>query len=73
MNNKKVAGVWIDNNKAVIAKNHDGQNVSEFKIADSVKHEVQHGNSNENAAHNAEQTNKAKFFKEIEKNIISFL
>lgn len=30
-----------------------------------VKAEVQHGNSSENAANNAEQTNKAKYFKEI--------
>ena len=29
--------------------------------------DVQHGNSNENAANNVEQTNKVKFYKEIEK------
>ena len=67
MTNKKVAGVWIDHNKAVVTKNHDGQNISEFKNTDHVKHEIQHGNSNENAANNAAHTNKIKFFKEIEK------
>lgn len=69
MSNKKLAGIWIDNAKAVIAKNHDGSEVSEFELCDTVKHHVQHGNSNENAANNAEITNKNKFFKEIENKI----
>ena len=34
-----------------------------------MKAEVPYGNSNENAFHNAENTNKLKFYKEIEKAI----
>ena len=67
MSDKKLAGIWIDNNKAVVAKNHDAQNAFKFFLCSPVKLEVQYGKSNENAANNAEKTNKVKFFKEIEK------
>jgi len=67
MSEKKLAGVWIDNSKAIIAKNHDAQNAFKFFLCNPVKHEAQHGNSSENAANNAEKTTKNKFFKEIEK------
>ena len=65
MNNQKLAGLWIDTEKAIVAKNHDEQSASEFFLCNPVKHEIQHGNSNEHTGNNAEQTNKRKFFKEI--------
>lgn len=67
MKDKKLAGVWLDSDKAIVAKNHDGQEVSEFHVCGHFTHEKQHGNSNENAANNSEQTTKTKFFKEIDK------
>ncbi len=67
MSDKKVAGLWIDGRKAIVVTNHDGQDVTEFAVLDTVKAEVQKGNSSENAANNAEQSNKLKFYKEIEK------
>lgn len=66
MTNKKLAGLWIDNSRAIVAKNHDDQNAFKFFLCSPIKHEVQHGNSNENAAHNSENTTKKKFFREIE-------
>ncbi|TXF79172.1 hypothetical protein [Chryseobacterium sp.] len=66
MSDKKLAGLWLDQTKAVVVKNHDAQNAFKFFLCSPVKAVVQHGNSNENAGNNAEQTNKAKFFKEIE-------
>ncbi|MBW8360950.1 MAG: hypothetical protein K0M56_02045 [Kaistella sp.] len=66
MSDKKLAGLWLDQSKAVVVKNHDAQNAFKFFLCSPVKAVVQHGNSNENAGNNAEQTNKAKFFKEIE-------
>lgn len=68
---KKLAGLWIDNHKAIVVKNHDAQNAFKFFLCNPVKMEVQHGNSNENAANHAEQTNKRKFFKEIEHLLIN--
>lgn len=66
MSDKKLAGLWIDTHKAIVVKNHDAQNAFKFFLCSPVKAEVQHGNSNENAAHHAEHTNRMKFFKEIE-------
>lgn len=67
MTNKKLAGIWLDTEKAIIAKNHDGQETSEFSVCGTAKHEKQHGNSSENTANNSEITTKTKFFKEIDK------
>lgn len=67
MKDTKAAGVWIDSEKAILVKNHDGQQVTEFEVTDHFKHEKQHGNSSENAANNSEQTTKTKFFKDIDK------
>ncbi|AZA54309.1 hypothetical protein [Chryseobacterium sp. G0201] len=66
MSEKKLAGLWIDSEKAVVVKNHDAQNAFKFFLCNPVKAEIQHGNSSENAGNNAERTNKVKFFKEVE-------
>ncbi|SEW29960.1 hypothetical protein SAMN05421841_2107 [Chryseobacterium wanjuense] len=66
MSEKKLAGIWIDSEKAVVVKNHDAQNAFKFFLCSPVKAEIQHGNSSENAGNNAERTNKIKFFKEVE-------
>ena len=65
MSDKKLAGLWLDQNKAVVVKNHDAQNAFKFFLCSPAKAVIQHGNSSENAGNNAEQTNKAKYFKEI--------
>ncbi|WP_278380365.1 hypothetical protein [Chryseobacterium arthrosphaerae] len=66
MSDKKLAGIWIDTERAVVVKNHDAQHTFEFSLCKPVKAEIQHGNSSENAGNNAEITNRNKFFKEIE-------
>ncbi|MBU4537634.1 MAG: hypothetical protein L6264_06180 [Weeksellaceae bacterium] len=65
MTEKKLSGLWLDQNKAVVVKNHDAQNAFKFFLCSPLKATVQHGNSSEKAENNAEQTNKAKYFKEI--------
>ncbi|WPO84023.1 hypothetical protein SD427_06750 [Chryseobacterium sp. JJR-5R] len=71
MSDKKLAGLWMDTEKAIVVKNHDAQNAFKFFLCSPVKAEVQHGNSSENAGNNAERTNRAKFFKEIEHLLIN--
>jgi len=71
MSEKKLAGLWIDSEKAVVVKNHDAQNAFKFFLCSPVKAEIQHGNSSENAGNNAERTNKVKFFKEVEHLLIN--
>lgn len=65
MQNKKLAGVWLDQTQAFITKNHDGREVSEFHPVDSVTAVIQQGNSDEHTGNNAEITNRHKFFKNI--------
>lgn len=69
MSDKKLAGLWIDQTKAVVVKNHNDFEVTDWNVSDTLKADIQHGNSSENAANNAEKTNRVKFFKEIEKAI----
>ncbi len=71
MSDKRQAGVWMDNSKAIVAKNHGPQDAFKFFLCDPVTFHHQHGNSNENAAMNAEKTNKSKFFKSIEHLLIN--
>lgn len=66
MSEKKLAGIWMDSENATVVKNHDIESAYKFFVCDPVKRDVQHGNSNEKNANNAEQTNTAKFFKELE-------
>ncbi|UOU97931.1 hypothetical protein MUU74_15725 [Chryseobacterium daecheongense] len=66
MDNKKLAGIWIDTEKAIVAKNHDAQNAYKFFLCQPIKAEIQHEYSGENSKNNAERTNRIKFFKEIE-------
>lgn len=66
---KKVAGLWLDQRNAIVVKNHDGQNVSDFEVIETIKADTTGGDSSEHAFHNAENTNRRKYFKEIEKAI----
>lgn len=65
MQNKRIAGIWLDQTRAFVVKNHNGQEVTELQPADQVTAVIQQGNSNENTGNNAEITNKHKFFKNI--------
>ena len=66
MSDKKLAGIWMDSENAIVVKNHDIESAYKFFVCDPVKRDVQHGNSSEKNANNVEQTNTAKFFKDLE-------
>ncbi|WP_370899711.1 hypothetical protein [Chryseobacterium gossypii] len=67
MSDKRLAGIWIDTEKAIVVKNHDARSASDFFLCKPIKAEIQHGNSSENAGNNAEISNRNKYFKEIER------
>lgn len=62
--NSKQFGVWMDLNHATIVGRED-VDTGNFVVLAHAKNEGQKGNSNENAANNAEQAAQLKFFKEI--------
>lgn len=66
MSEKKLAGIRMDSENATVVKNHDIESAYKFFVCDPVKRDVQHGNSSEKNANNVEQTNTAKFFKDLE-------
>lgn len=71
MSNKKQAGIWLDNQHAIIAKNHGPQKSGDFFLTSPVKAEHVYSNSNENAENNQAQKAKNNFFKDIEKLLIN--
>lgn len=62
--NNKQFGVWLDSVQATVVGRKDVDS-GEFVVLGQAKNEGQGSNSNENAAHNAEQGLQQKFFKEI--------
>lgn len=66
MSDKKLAGIWMDTEHATVVKNHDIETAGAFFICSPVKRDVQGGNSSEKNANNVEQTNIAKYFKDLE-------
>jgi len=62
--NKKQFGIWMDSTQATIV-GRDQIETGDFIILAHAKNDGPGGNSNENAANNAEQTLQQKFFKEI--------
>lgn len=65
MSEKKLAGLWIDRQKAIVVTNHDSQDVSEFKIAGTIETEVKDPKFYEQAANSAENKLRVQFFKEV--------
>src|SRR5690349_3405742 len=62
--NKKQFGIWMDSNQATIVGRKQLDSADVIVLAHE-KNESQGGNSNENAANNAERTLQHKFFKGI--------
>ena len=62
--NKKQFGVWMDSQHAIVVGREDIDS-GEFVILAHAGTGGQDGNSNENAANNAEQASLQKMFKEI--------
>ena len=66
MSDKRLSAIWMDSENATVVKNHDIESAGQFFVCSPVKREVQGGNSSEKNANNAEITNTAKFFKDLE-------
>ncbi len=60
-NQRQSAGVWLDNQKAVIITNNSG----DYAIQEKVKGSENHGGGSEHSMNNARQTDTLKYFKSI--------
>lgn len=59
---KQLAGVWLDNQHAIIIAQGEGQ---EFGVQNKVKVTGTHGGDSEHSMNNSKQTESLKYFKEL--------
>ena len=64
-NQKTVAGVWLDNTRAVVISNSPDVEASEYEIKGQVKSKESHGGGSEHSMNNAKNNEVLKFFKSI--------
>ena len=69
---KQFAGVWLDNQQAVIITSSSGTDAAEYSIRDKVKATGTQGGGSEHSMNNAKQTEHKKYFKEISNLLIPF-
>ncbi len=62
-NEKQVAGIWMDNNKASLITRDSTDN--EFAVLQTVKSDDHRGGGSEHSINNAKQGDNVKFFKSI--------
>ncbi len=65
---KQYAGVWIDNQKAMIITEHDG----EFSIKEKLKADENFGGGSEHTINNAKQSGNLKYFKSISSRLLNY-
>jgi stalled ribosome rescue protein Dom34 len=67
-NKKQHAGVWIDNQKAMIITENDG----DFAIKEKLKADENFGGGSEHSINNAKQSGNLKYFKTISSRLLNY-
>ncbi len=70
-NKKQYAGVWIDNQKAMIITN-TSENDGEFVIKEKLKANANFGGGSEHSMNNAKQADNLKYFKSISSRLLNY-
>lgn len=68
-NEKQIAGVWMDNNKASVISTTSG---NEFEIVHTIKSDDHRGGGSEHSINNAKQGDNVKFFKSISALLVNY-
>ncbi len=63
--NKKQAGVWLDNEKAIIIADNGETGNANFTIQDKIKGQAKISGGSEHTINNAKQSDSLKYFKSI--------
>ncbi len=64
-NQKQYAGVWLDNDKAIIITKTSENENGDYAIQDKVKSKESHSGGSEHSINNAKQSDSLKYFKSI--------
>ncbi len=64
-NQKQYAGVWLDNDKAMIITNNSENGNDDYTVKDKVKAKETHSGGSEHSMNNAKQSDSLKYFKSV--------
>lgn len=64
-NQKQYAGVWLDNDKAMIITTNSENESGDYIIQDKVKAKENHSGGSEHSINNAKQSDNLKYFKSV--------
>jgi stalled ribosome rescue protein Dom34 len=71
-NVKLSAGVWMDNQNAMVISRPEASNLEDFEIRNKVKSKEYHGGKGEHGSNNADQANSQHFYKDIAHLLLPF-
>jgi hypothetical protein len=70
-NDKQYAGVWLDNQHALIISN-DENGLGNYAIHDKVKSKGNHGGGSEHSMNNSKQSDSLKYFKSVSTLLLNY-
>ncbi|MEJ7738404.1 MAG: hypothetical protein WKF97_13325 [Chitinophagaceae bacterium] len=71
-NKKQYAGVWLDNQKAMIISATPENETGEYTIQDKIKAIGNHSGGSEHAMNNAKQSDTLKYFKSVSSHLLNY-
>lgn len=69
---KQYAGVWLDNDKAMIITNALGDHVTNFAIQDKLEAREAHGGGSEHSMNSSKQADSLKYFKALSSLLLNY-
>ncbi len=71
-NKRQHAGVWLDNDKAIIITNTKGNENGDYAIQDNVKARESQSGGSEHSINNAKQSDTLKYFKSVSNLLLNY-
>ncbi len=69
---KQIAGLWLDNAKAILISTDASTDSNDFVIREKIKAPENHGGGSEHSMNNSKNSHHAKYFKEISAHLLPF-
>ena len=69
---KQYAGVWLDNDKAMIIANISTNEVANYVIQDKLKARETHGGGSEHSINSSKQSDSLKYFKALASRLLNY-
>ncbi len=69
---KQYAGVWLDNDKAIIITDTSENDVADYTIQDKLKAREAHSGGSEHSMNNSKQSDSLKYFKALSSLLLNY-